>query len=47
MGKLAFNGFGVNGVNGNDKDFGTNLEMCVFNGIVGLRTGRLGSNREL
>ncbi len=45
-GNDAFNKFGLNGMNNNDKDFGTNLEACVFNGIVGLRTGRVGSYRE-
>ena len=45
-GKSAINSFGLNGLNNNDKDFGTNLENCVFGGIVGLRSGKVGSNRE-
>lgn len=45
--ETAFKGYGLNGINDNDRDYGTNLEACVFGGIVGLRTGRVGSNREL
>jgi hypothetical protein len=30
-----------------DADFGQTLETCVFGGRVGLRSGRLGSSREL
>ncbi len=47
IGKSAFTDYGINGLNNNDKDYGTNLENCVFGGIVGLRSGRVGSNREL
>lgn len=34
--------FGVN-----DPDIGQTLENCVFGGRVGLRTGRLGPEREV
>jgi hypothetical protein len=46
-----FNGFGADnkkyGVD--DPDVGAKVEICTFGnkGIVGLRTGRLGPNREL
>ena len=46
LGGTAFSGFGVNGYNNKDTDFGTNLEVCVFGKIVGLKTGRLGTKRE-